>query len=310
MEIRHFRYFVHVAEELHFGRAAKRLGVSQPPLSQQIQVLENEIGARLFERTNRRVELTEVGRLFLPEARAVLEQAAHAVAVARRAHRGEIGEMTIGITASAPFTGAVSKAILEFRHGYPDVRLTMNEMPSPSQIQEVAAGSLQAGFIRGAQLPDLPASVSATEIHEDLLVLVLREDHPLAQTGKPISMKQLKDEPFVFYARGLGAGFHEQLLALCHAAGFEPKIAQEVHELSTLLGLVAAGLGITTVAASLQALRVEHVVYRPLDAPGASTKMWLIHNEKKTSPSCKAFIKLVLQHHGQTADSSVLLQIK
>jgi DNA-binding transcriptional LysR family regulator len=295
MDLRHFRYFVHVAEELHFGRAAKRLGVSQPPLSQQIQVLENEIGARLFERTNRRVELTEVGRLFLPEARAVIEQAAHAVAVARRAHRGEIGEMAIGITASAPFTSAVSKAIFEFRRHYPDVRLTMDEMPSPSQIEAVAAGSLQAGFIRGGQLPDLPVGVHATEIYEDRLVLVLREDHPLARADRSITMRELANEPFVFYARGLGAGFHEQLLALCHAAGFEPKIAQEVHELSTLLGLIAAGLGITTVAASLQALQVEHVVYRPLDAPGATTKMWLIHNEKKCPPSCAAFIDFVLR---------------
>lgn len=299
MEIRHFRYFVHVAEELHFGRAARRLGLSQPPLSQQIQIMENEIGARLFERTNRRVELTEVGRLFLPEARAVLEQVNHAIAVARRAHRGEIGEVAIGITASAPFTSAVSRAIFEFRRLYPDVRLTMNEMLSPSQIQAVAAGSLQAGFIRGSHLPDLPVDVSATEIYEDRLVLVLREDHPLARTGKPITMTQLADEPFVIYARGLGAGFHEQLLALCRAAGFEPKIVQEVNELSTLLGIIAAGLGITTVAASLQALHVEHVVYRPLDAPGASTKMWLIHNDKKCPPSCNSFVKLVLQHHGQ-----------
>jgi DNA-binding transcriptional LysR family regulator len=297
VDLRHFRYFVHVAEELHFGRAAKRLGVSQPPLSQQIQIMENEIGARLFERTNRRVELTEVGRLFLPEARAVLEQATHAVAVARRAHRGEIGEMAIGITASAPFTTAVSRAFFEFRQRYPDVRLTMDEMPSPSQIEAVAAGSLQAGFIRGGHLPDLPVGVTAVEIYEDRLVLVLREDHPLAQTGEAVTMTQLADEPFVFYARGLGAGFHEQLLALCHAAGFEPKIAQEVHELSTLLGLIAAGLGITTVAASLQALQVEHVVYRPLDAPGASTKMWLIFNEKKCPPACQAFVELVLEHH-------------
>lgn len=303
MELRHLRYFIHVAEELHFGRAARRLGVSQPPLSQQIQILEEEIGARLFERTNRRVELTEVGKLFLPEARAALDQAAHAIEVARRAHRGEIGEVTIGMTASAPFTGAVTKAILAFRQSYPDVRLTMSEMPSPHQIEALAAGSLQVGFLRGAQLPDLPAGLTATEIYEDRLVLVLREDHPLVRSGNAVTMDELAGEPFVFYARGLGAGFHEQWLALCHRSGFEPKIAQEVHELSTLLGLIAAGLGISVLAASLQALQVEHVVYRRLDAPDATTKMWLTYNEKKASPSCDAFINLVLRHHACAASA-------
>ncbi|HEY4345530.1 MAG TPA: LysR substrate-binding domain-containing protein [Parvibaculum sp.] len=297
MELRHFRYFVYLAEELHFGRAAKRLGVSQPPLSQQIQIMEQEIGARLFERTNRRVELTEVGRMFLPEARAALDQAAHALAVARRAHHGEIGEITIGMTASTPFTGSVTKAILAYRQSYPDVRLTMSEMPSPLQIEALNSGSLQVGFIRGAGLPDLPIGIASTEIFEDRLVLALHEDHPLSRTGKAITMQELAEEPFVFYSRGLGAGFHEQWLGLCHRAGFEPKIAQEVHELSTLLGFIAAGLGISAVAASLQALHVEHVVYRPLEAADATTKMWLIHDKKKLSSPCKAFIDLVLQLH-------------
>lgn len=303
MELRHFRYFVHVAEELHFGRAAKRLGVSQPPLSQQIQVLEQKIGARLFERTNRRVELTEAGRLFLPEARAVLDQAAHAVAVARRASRGEIGEIAIGMTASAPFTGAVAKVIFTFRQRYPDVRLTMSEMPSPSQIEALTAGTLQAGLIRGAQLPHLPPGITAAEIYSDRLVLALREDHPLARSGAAITIDQLADEPFVIHVRGMGAGFHEQFLALCHRAGFEPKITQEVYELSTLLGFIAAGLGITAVVGALKALQVEHVVYRPLDAPDVVTKMWLVHNEKETSPSCAAFIDLLIQHHKQPADA-------
>lgn len=297
MDLRRFRYFVHVAEELHFGRAAKRLGVSQPPLSQQIQSLEQEIGARLFERTNRRVELTEAGRLFLPEARATLEQAAHAIEVARRAHRGELGELIIGMTASAPFTGAVAKAVLDFHQTYPDVRLTMSETPTPLQIEALVAGSLHVGFLRGAQLPDLPVGIAATEIYEDRLVLVLREDHRLAQREGAVTMDELAEEPFVFYSRGLGAGFHEQWLALCHQAGFEPRITQEVHELSTLLGLIAAGLGITVLAASLQALQVEHVVYRPLDAQGAITRMWLAYNKKKLTPSCEAFINLVLREH-------------
>ncbi len=145
MELRHLRYFIAVAEELHFGRAAQQLGISQPPLSQQIQALEQELGARLFERTNRRVELSEAGRLFLEEARQVLAQVEKAADVARRAQLGELGEMKIGFTSSAPFTSKIPKAIHAFRQRFPAVHLNLKEMSSRDIAEAVFDESIEVG---------------------------------------------------------------------------------------------------------------------------------------------------------------------
>ncbi|MEE4464097.1 LysR family transcriptional regulator, partial [Azotobacter chroococcum] len=145
MELRHLRYFIAVAEELHFGRAAEQLGISQPPLSQQIQALEEELGVRLFERTNRRVALSEVGRLFLPEARQVLAQLEQAVAVARRAQHGELGELKVGFTSSAPFTSTIPRAIRAFRQACPEVHLDLRELSSRGVAEAVHEGRLQVG---------------------------------------------------------------------------------------------------------------------------------------------------------------------
>jgi DNA-binding transcriptional LysR family regulator len=156
MELRHLRYVVALAEELHFGRAAARLGISQPPLSQQIQALEAELGARLFERSNRRVALTEVGRLFLEQARMVLAAADRAAEVARRAQRGEIGEIRIAFTASAPFTTLIPQTIFAFRRSHPDVHLQLQEMPTRQQIEALAERRLQIGFLRNPTFPPVP----------------------------------------------------------------------------------------------------------------------------------------------------------
>ncbi len=181
MELRHLRYFIAVAEELHFGRAAQALGISQPPLSQQIQTLEQELGTRLFERTNRRVELSESGRLFLDEARLVLAQVDKATDVARRAQLGEIGELKIGFTSSAPFTSSIPQAIFAFRQAYPDVHLTLTEITS----QEVAAGledkTIQVGIMRPLALPD---SLVVFELLSEPLVAIMRADHPLAAVSE------------------------------------------------------------------------------------------------------------------------------
>lgn len=175
MELRHLRYFIAVAEELHFGRAAQALGISQPPLSQQIQTLEQELGTRLFDRTNRRVDLSESGRLFLDEARLVLAQVDKATDVARRAQLGEIGELKIGFTSSAPFTSSIPQAIFAFRQAYPDVHLTLTEITS----QEVAAGledkTIQVGIMRPLALPD---SLVVFELLNEPLVAIMRADHP------------------------------------------------------------------------------------------------------------------------------------
>lgn len=175
MELRHLRYFIAVAEELHFGRAAQVLGISQPPLSQQIQALEHEVGARLFERTNRRVELSEVGRLFLQEARLVLAQVDKAADVARRAQLGELGELKIGFTSSAPFNASIPQAIFAFRQAFPAVHLNLQEMSSTEVAESLVDESIQVGLMRPLPLPD---SLVVIELMREPLVAVLSAGHP------------------------------------------------------------------------------------------------------------------------------------
>lgn len=291
MELRHLRYFIAVAEELHFGRAAERLGISQPPLSQQIQALEEEIGARLFERTNRRVELTDAGRLFLDESRQVLAQVDKAVLLARRAHLGELGELKIGFTSSAPFTSTIPSSIHAFRKAYPDVHLDLQEMSSRQVLKALLEESLQVGVIRPLALPD---AVHWVELFREPLVAVLRADHPLAAGSEDgLAIAALAEEPFVFFPRSYGTGLYDQVIALTRQAGFSPRIAQEVSEAMTIIGLVSAGLGVSILPASFRRTRVDGVVYRTLSDPEATTAVWLVRRQNEGSPLALSFIDLV-----------------
>ncbi|MBG6492707.1 LysR family transcriptional regulator [Pseudomonas aeruginosa] len=291
MELRHLRYFIAVAEELHFGRAAERLGISQPPLSQQIQALEEEIGARLFERTNRRVELTDAGRLFLDESRQVLAQVDKAVLLARRAHLGELGELKIGFTSSAPFTSTIPSSIHAFRKAYPDVHLDLQEMSSRQVLKALLEESLQVGVIRPLALPD---AVHWVELFREPLVAVLRADHPLAAGSEDgLAIAALAEEPFVFFPRSYGTGLYDQVIALPRQAGFSPRIAQEASEAMTIIGLVSAGLGVSILPASFRRTRVDGVVYRTLSDPEATTAVWLVRRQNEGSPLALSFIDLV-----------------
>ncbi|MBH9428808.1 LysR family transcriptional regulator [Pseudomonas aeruginosa] len=291
MELRHLRYFIAVAEELHFGRAAERLGISQPPLSQQIQALEEEIGARLFERTNRRVELTDAGRLFLDESRQVLAQVDKAVLLARRAHLGELGELKIGFTSSAPFTSTIPSSIHAFRKAYPDVHLDLQEMSSRQVLKALLEESLQVGVIRPLALPD---AVHWVEWFREPLGAVLRADHPLAAGSEDgLAIAALAEEPFVFFPRSYGTGLYDQVIALTRQAGFSPRIAQEASEAMTIIGLVSAGLGVSILPASFRRTRVDGVVYRTLSDPAATTAVWLVRRQNEGSPLALSFIDLV-----------------
>ncbi|WP_455823776.1 LysR substrate-binding domain-containing protein [Pseudomonas graminis] len=292
MELRHLRYFIAVAEELHFGRAAQVLGISQPPLSQQIQALEQEVGARLFERTNRRVELSEAGRLFLQEARLVLAQVDKAADVARRAQLGELGELKIGFTSSAPFNSSIPQAIFAFRQAFPAVHLNLQEMSSTEVAESLVDESIQVGLMRPLPLPD---SLSVIELMREPLVAVLNAGHPLVQgSERGLHLKQLADEPFVFFPRTYGSGLYAQLLNLARDAGFSPHFAQEAGEAMTIIGLVAAGLGVSVLPASYQRIRIDGVVYRTLLDREAVTAVWLVQRKGAQSPRAKAFVELLV----------------
>ncbi len=291
MELRHLRYFIAVAEELHFGRAAQVLGISQPPLSQQIQALEQEIGARLFERTNHRVELSEAGRLFLQEARLVLAQVDKAADVARRAQLGELGELKIGFTSSAPFNSSIPQAIFAFRQAFPAVHLNLQEMSSTEVAESLVDESIQVGLMRPLPLPD---SLSVVELMREPLVAVLNAGHPLVEgSERGLHLAQLAEEPFVFFPRTYGSGLYAQLMSLARDAGFSPHFAQEAGEAMTIIGLVAAGLGVSVLPASYQRIRIDGVVYRTLLDQEAVTAVWLVQRKGQQTPMAKAFVELL-----------------
>lgn len=296
MELRHLRYFIAVAEELHFGRAAQVLGISQPPLSQQIQALEQELGARLFERTNRRVALSEAGRLFLDEARLVLAQVDKASDVARRAQLGELGELKIGFTTSAPFTSSIPQAIFAFRQSFPAVHLALQEMNSMEVAARLEDESIQVGIMRPLSLPD---SLVVVELLREPLVAIINADHPLAQGSEQgLFLSELAAEPFVFFPRTYGSGLYAQLMDLARAAGFTPLITQEAGEVMTIIGLVAAGLGVTVLPASYRRMRIDGVVYRTLLDPEATSAVWLVQRKDQQSPMAGAFVELVTRRAG------------
>lgn len=279
MDLRRVRYFVVLAEELHFGRAAARLGMSQPPLSQQIQLLERELGARLLARSNRRVELTTAGSLFLAEARRLLAQAAHAAEVAARAERGEVGELRIGFTSSAVYNGVIPGLILRFRQIFPMVALTLQEQSSQPQLAAMAARRLDIAFIRNPGPPDLPDGFGAVFLFRDPLMAVLHGAHPLARQPGALQVAALAEENFVMHGADEAPGFHGQVLAVCRRAGFTPRVAQEARENPTIVGLVAAGLGVALLPGSMELMGLAGVAYRPLADAQAVSDMWLVHRD-------------------------------
>ena len=297
MDLRHLRYFICVAEEMHFGRAARRLGISQPPLSQQIRALEEELGVRLFERTSRRVCLTEAGKLFAPEAQQTLLQADRAMQTARRAHRGEVGHLGLGFTTSGPYIPVVASALYRFREAYPKVELTLQELGRDEQIARIQQGQLDMGLIRGTERPCLPPEMEAHCLLTEELVLAMRVDHPLALQKALPRFADLAEVPLVLYGAASGAGVNEYIFAQCEREGFRPAVVQEAGSFAMLLGLVAAGFGATIIAQSLARLNVESVVHRHMESP-ITSRLWMVHN-KDISPTASAFRASIIDHEGE-----------
>lgn len=292
MELRHLRYFVAVAEELHFSRAAARLHISQPPLSQQIQALEDELGVKLFERRRSGVLMTDAGHNFLRQVYVVLEQVERAVSVAQRAGRGEVGVLEIGFTGSMPFSEVMPRVLHDFRATYPRIQLHLRELPSRGQIEDLAADKLDVGFIRPTQHDQYTALETRILLSEPLVV-ALHASHPLAR--KPgLTLAMLADEPFIVYSRWLGSGLHQQVLGLCLKAGFSPHIVQEVHEMPTIIGLVSAGIGVGLVAASMERTQTPYVTFRHLDDAAASSDVLLAWRRNNRSPLVANFVNAAM----------------
>ncbi len=291
MELRHLRYFIAVAEELHFTRAAERLHIGQPPLSHAIQVLEADVGAQLLERTKRWVRLTEAGKLFLADARKILAMTEQAAETARRAGRGEAGELRIGFTYSTPLTPLFAEVVNRYRQEFPLVTLTLHEMATLRQLDAIGQRTLDLGFVRPPEIA-VPEGIKLTSLREDPLMLVLPTGHALA-SKKAVAIKELEALPFVMYPPGGGTGIYPQIFRLCQAAGFVPRVAQTAGEASTIIGLVAAGSGITLLPSSFDHIRMDGVVYRPLLDRAATTMLLLAQRGGEHAPLVDAFVALV-----------------
>lgn len=298
MDLRQFRYFVVLAEELHFTRAAQRLNIGQPPLSLQIQAIERELGTELLKRNRRKVELTEAGRLFLTEARAALLQAERAIETAKRAARGEVGTLRIGFTPSAPFAPAFTRAVHAYRLALPDVHLSLSLSRSAPLMDALRIGGIDVALIRPAAATPLPAEVTALPVLRDRLMLALPAQHRLAkQRQRSVPIETLAEEPFVLRPRGPGAAFYEQVYELCGRAGFAPLLAQEAHEAPTILGLVAVGVGLSILPACFRAIQFPDVVWRDIavDAEAVSTLLLVYNRKAAATPQRSRFIELVRQ---------------
>ncbi|MBD2258279.1 LysR substrate-binding domain-containing protein [Pseudanabaena sp. FACHB-2040] len=288
MELRHLRYFVAVAEELHFGRAAQRLLIAQQPLSRQIRDLEAEIGVELFHRTKRTIRLTEAGHVFLTEARKTLQQAEHAILLAQQTGRGEIGRLVVGFTGPALNT-VLPKIVRRFKDKHPQIQLGLERLHTNEQVEALRSQQIQAGLLH----PPIAGRSLITEvIHREGLVAILPDSHRLAQS-KRISLGALAHEPFILYPRHVGPMLYDRILGLCQQAGFSPRIVQEVVPQQTILGLVAAEIGVSLLHASAEAVAPTGVVLRPLVEPTPELELAVAWNPEIAHPVLPAFLTIV-----------------
>jgi DNA-binding transcriptional LysR family regulator len=293
MELRHLRYFVAVAEEGHITRAAERLGMQQPPLSQQIKALEQELGVQLFRRRARGVELTEAGGALLDEARAILARLGRAVETTRRIARGEQGRLCVGVPPTGPFLPFVPGVIRAFREAFPLVSVTLEECLRTETVERLQDGRMDVAFLRAA-IP-APEGLVVHPLLEEPMVVALPSGHILARgAGEALRMEELAGETFVVYARQQGPAIYEAMLAACHRAGFSPRLGQEAPRVTTALGLVAAGLGVSLVPASMRHMTMAGVAYRPLaGAEGPTVALTLASRRGDPSPVVRHFVDLV-----------------
>ena len=290
MELRHLRYFVTLAEELHFRRAAERLHIAQPPLSQQIRQLETELGFSLFYRTKRSVQLTEAGIVFLVEAQRILTQLTLAIQVGRQVSRGEIGQLVIGFVSSTAYN-VLPPILRTFRSHFPNVKLGLQELTTDQQVQWLREKRIDIGLFRPPIEDD---GFSVEPIFEEALMVALPETHALAHQSE-VSLRSLAHESFMMIPRNVAPGLYDPIISSCQQAGFSPIVAQEAIQLQTIVSLVAAEMGVAIVPASLQQLQRPGIVYKEIAESTPKVTIAMIWRSQDSSAIVQRFLEVVRQ---------------
>lgn len=291
MDLRRFRYFIAVAEERHFGRAAARLHIAQPPLSQQIRALEKELGVELFHRTTRRVELTEAGAAYLVRARDILATVDDAAHEARQVAAGSLGRLAVGCVGSATYS-LLPRLARRLSDELPRVEFTFRgEMLVPDQVEALRAGTIDVALLR----PPIADPSIAVDVlrREDMVVAIPTEHHLASKQG--IEIGDLREESLIVHSSRRDSVMFDTVASLCRQAGFEPKFRHEVHETSTLVTLVAGGLGVAIVPEPVRALALHGVTYRTLRAPGATTELGVAHLVARSEPILRRATEVIRQ---------------
>src|SRR6266542_2480171 len=286
MELRHLRYFIAVAEELHFTRAAKRLNIAQPPLSQQIRQLERELGVALFERSRHGVQLTDAGTVFFEHARRVIAAEEEARWAAQRAALGDVGRLVVGFGGSAAID-FLSDVVAIHRSRYPRVQIELHELGSHTQIERLLARQIHVGLLR-ERAPD--DRIQEEVLRREPLIAVLPEHHRLASRAR-IALRELAEEPFVLAPRAQSSSYTDVVLAACEQAGFQPNVVQEGSETLAVLGLVEIGIGVSLLAAGVQNVSARGVAYRPLRRPVPSVELAMAWRKDDASRLVSAFLE-------------------
>ncbi|MEK6297063.1 MAG: LysR family transcriptional regulator [Paraburkholderia tropica] len=307
-DLRQLRYFVAVAEEQHFGRAAARLSMTQPPLSQAIRALEEALGVELFARTRRSVELTAVGADLLPEVRRILASADALRPLAQSLARGEAGVLALAFVSTADY-GLLPLLLRDFGARYPRVRLQLAEATSDVQVDELVAGRIDAGLVIAPVPPRHAAQLAYLPVAREPLVIAMpaalsaqlggAEAEADADDGwcaTPVNLRDLADVPLVVFPRHLAPGFHDTIMDCYGAAGLAPRVGQEAIQMQTIVSLVSAGMGVALVPQSLRHLRRTGVVYRPLAQAVPTIETGLVWRVQEESPVLAAFIEIVRAH--------------
>ena len=292
MELRHLRYFSTVATELHFGRAAEKLHIAQPPLSKQIQDLEAELGFELFNRTKRSISLTPAGQAFLVEVTQIFQQLDRAIDIGRKTSRGELGQISIGFVGSATYN-ILPVMLQQFRDRYPHIQIELHELTTDRQLIWLREGRIDIGLIRP---PIIDKDFTSEVIFQESLVVALPTNHHLAKLDS-VDLSLLAAEPFILFPRQLAPGLYDPIIAICQAAGFSPQVVQECIQMQTIVSLVSANMGISILPASIQEAQRQGVMYKPIVAASGIDKLAtiaIIWRQNDDSPTIQRLLEIVL----------------